>query len=79
MRLPMKHRPKKPEDPIEMLYQDAKRERDQRHYYRNLILRSISAFFIGSILLTFLEADSLCAFLFALALCGFVALFVFTI
>lgn len=37
----MKRRPDKPEDPVEVLYQHAKRERDQRHYYRNLVLRSL--------------------------------------
>ena len=71
----MKHRKDKPEDPVEVLYQHAKRERDQRHYYRNLILRSISTFFIGMILLAFLEADGLGAFLFALVLCLFSMLF----
>lgn len=71
----MKRRPDKPEDPVEVLYQHAKRERDQRHYYRNLVLRSVSTFFIGMILLTFLEADSFGAFLFALLLCLFSMLF----
>lgn len=71
----MKHRKDKPEDPVEVLYQHAKRERDQRHYYRNLVLRSVSTFFVGMILLAFLEADGLGAFLFALVLCLFSMLF----
>lgn len=71
----MKYRKDKPEDPVEVLYQHAKRERDQRHYYRNLVLRSVSTFFVGMILLAFLEADGLGAFLFALVLCLFSMLF----
>ena len=60
-------RKEKRNDAVEMLYQDAKHERDKRHYYRNLVLRSVSAFFIGSILLAFLEARGLREFLLAAA------------
>ena len=71
----MKHRKDKPENPIEVRYWRAKRERDQLHFYRNLVLRSVSTFFISMILLAFLEADGLGAFLFALVLCLFSMLF----
>lgn len=60
-------RKEKRKDAVEMFYQDAKHERDKRHYYRNLVLRSVSAFFIGSILLAFLEARGLREFLLAAA------------
>lgn len=58
-----------PEDAIEVLYDKPKKERDDRHYYRNLILRSIATFFIGSILMALLEAFGLGCFLFSLLLC----------
>lgn len=75
----MKQRRNKVEDPVEMLYQDAKRERDQRHYYRNLILRSVATFFIGTILAAFFDAFGFGALLVELALCSFVFLFAKTI
>ena len=50
----MEHRKKEAYDLEEMLYQEAKRKRDERHYYRNLILRSVASLFIGMILMAFL-------------------------
>lgn len=58
-----------PEDAIEVFYDKPEKERDDRHYYRNLILRSIATFFIGSILMALLEAFGLGCFLFSLLLC----------
>ena len=56
-----------------VLHQESNHKRNQRHYYRNLILRSVSTFCIGIILMAFLEALGLgglfCGLL--LALCGF--------
>ena len=65
----------KADDPIEVLYKEAKYKRYQRHYYRNLVLRSVSSFFIGLILMAFLEAFGFPGLIIGLALCGFGALF----
>ena len=59
---------KKADDTEEMLYQEAKRKRNERHYYRNLILRSIATLCMGVILMAFLEALGLPGFLFGLLL-----------
>lgn len=75
----MKPRREETTDYTKILYQEAKREYKKRHYYRILVLRSVAAFFIGLILSVLFKALSLGAFLIALALCGFVALFVFTL
>lgn len=71
----MEHRKKEAYDLEEMLYQEAKRKRDERHYYRNLILRSVASLFIGIILMAFLEAFGLGGLLVALLLCGCGAMF----
>ena len=46
-------------------------KRDQRHYYRNLILSSVSSFFLGAILKAFLNTLGFGVFLFGLLLCLF--------
>ena len=57
----------------EVFHQEAHHKRNQRHYYRNLVLRSVATFCIGIVLMAFLEALGLgglfCGLL--LALCGF--------
>ena len=55
--------------------EDAEKKRDDRHYYRNLILRSVSTFCIGSILMAFFQAFGLGGLLVGLALCGFCVLY----
>lgn len=75
----MKQPKDKPEDTVEMLYKHAKYERNQRHYYRYLVLRSVASFFIGIILMAFLEALGFFGFLFGLALFGLGLLFAYTL
>lgn len=67
------------EEPGEMLSNHAKSERDERHYYRNLILRSVSAFLIGAILIAFLKAFGLGSFIVCLLLCLSSGLFAITL
>ncbi len=75
----MKHGKREAYDLEEMLYQEAKEKRDERHYYRNLILRCVATFGIGTILMAFLEAFGLGGFLIALALCFFSAMYALTL
>lgn len=53
-----------------MLYQDAKHEYKKRHYYRDLVLRSVAALFIGMILTAFFKSFGIGTLLVALVLCG---------
>lgn len=71
----MKHGKREAYDLEEMLYQEAKEKRNERHYYRNLVLRCVATFGIGVIFAAFLEAFGLGGFLIALALCLFSAMF----
>lgn len=64
------------DDAEEVFDEDAERKRDERHYYRDLILRSVATLGIGTILSAFLHALGFRGFLVALALCGFTTLFV---
>lgn len=68
-----KKRQDKLDDSGKMFHQESKNERNQRHYYRNLVLRSVATFCIGIILMAFLEALGLGGFFcgLLLALCGF--------
>lgn len=59
----------------EPFHEDAEEKRDDRHYYRNLILRSVSTFCIGSILMAFFQAFGFGGLLVCLALCGFCVLY----
>lgn len=61
-------------DLAEMLDEQTKKKRDDRHYYRNTVLRSVSAFFIGAILSAFLETFGFGCFLCGLLLCALSAL-----
>lgn len=54
---------------VKMLYEKAKYKRYEWHYYLNLILRSVTSFFVGVIIMAFLEAFGLGAALFGLVLC----------
>lgn len=55
----------------EVLDKYAREKREDRRYYRNLILRTITTFCMGIILSAFLEALGLFGFLFGFLLCVF--------
>lgn len=57
-----------------VLREDAARKREKRRYYRNQIVAAVAPFFIGSILMSFLETFGLGAFVACLLLCLLVAL-----
>lgn len=63
------------EYPEEVFCDKPEKKRYKGHYYRNLILRSISTFFIGLILTAFLKALGFGVFLFGCFLCAFGILF----
>lgn len=75
----MKHGKREADYLEEMLYQEAKNKRNERHYYRNLILRCVATFGIGTIFAAFLKAFGLGGFLIALALCLFSTMFALTL
>lgn len=56
-------------DTPKVLGDDAKRKREDRRYYRNLILRSVATFVVGSILCSFFESGGLCGGILGLLLC----------
>ena len=62
-----------------VLRQKAKHKSDQRHYYRDLILRSVATFVIGLVLMALLETFGLGCLFLALVLCGCFTLLLFTL
>ena len=58
-----------------MFHNDAQNKCDNRHEYRNLILRSIASFFIGAILCALFQSLGLGGLLIGIALCFFAELF----
>lgn len=62
-----------------VLRQKAKHKGDQRHYYRDLILRSVATFVIGLVLMALLETFGLGCLFLALVLCGCFTLLLFTL
>lgn len=56
-------------DARKVFHQQAENKRNDRHYYRNLVLRSVASFFVGVILSALLKTFGLGVFLFGLILC----------
>ena len=67
------------DDLQKVLRQKAKHKSDQRHYYRDLILRSVATFVIGLVLMALLETFGLGCLFLALVLCGSFTLLLFTL
>lgn len=66
---PTKKPVKKRNNSKKVLREDAARKREKRRYYRNQIVAVVTPFFIGSILMSFLETFGLGAFFLCLLLC----------
>ena len=52
-----------------MFHDDTEKKRDDRHYYRNLVLRSVASFLIGAILSAFFKMLGLGGLIFGILLC----------
>ena len=63
----------------EMLREQAEHKGDQRHYYRNLCLRSVATFGIGLVLMALLKTYGLGSVFLAALLYGCFALLFFTL
>lgn len=68
---PPKKPVKKRNNSKKVFREDAARKREKRRYYRNQIVAVVAPFFIGSILMSFLETFGLGAFFLCLLLCLF--------